>query len=442
MALVFSAGAGFAEEAEEPSEAEADATEVEETASETEAERKAKEDFKRLLIIPYPFYNDTIGVGLGAAAIAEGYVQPQMLTVGSALGSIEGTYMFFLMVRNYQAPLLKRMFIEPSFAFGEFKDIKTYTGDFGSNSAFPNEKPGSNSSDEDNFTENDGSDNWVEVTFKFLLPIGSGRDTIIPRTKLDNGMPVSGQPGGYHWNPLKSGRTYIELQPFWRKQDLSDGGETQETNGIEVALTYDNTDFRLNPSRGSYWRVFFDRDWGAFDSRRPWSVWGGEITKYFNLGESKRARQRVLAFNFWTVDTPTWDSTSIQDGVEVFNRPPTYRGANLGGLWRLRGFPATRFNDKSAIYYGLEYRHMLKWNPLENVTMKGKLDVDWFQVVALGELGRVSDTYNIDRLHTGMKWSAGAGLRVMVNHIVVRVDAAGSEEEVIAQLFIGHPWPR
>jgi hypothetical protein len=41
-----------------------------------------------------------------------------------------------------------------------------------------------------------------------------------------------------------------------------------------------------------------------------------------------------------------------------------------------------------------------------------------------------------------MKWSAGAGLRVMVNHIVVRVDAAGSEEEVIAQLFIGHPWPR
>jgi hypothetical protein len=30
----------------------------------------------------------------------------------------------------------------------------------------------------------------------------------------------------------------------------------------------------------------------------------------------------------------------------------------------------------------------------------------------------------------------------MLNHIVIRIDVAVSEEEGIAQLFRGHPWPR
>jgi len=38
---------------------------------------------------------------------------------------------------------------------------------------------------------------------------------------------------------------------------------------------------------------------------------------------------------------------------------------------------------------------------------------------------------------------AGAGIRSMVNHVVLRVDLAASSEDVIAQLFIGHPfWSR
>jgi len=35
---------------------------------------------RRLLLVPYPFFNDTIGAGLGVAAIAEGYVQPRTLS--------------------------------------------------------------------------------------------------------------------------------------------------------------------------------------------------------------------------------------------------------------------------------------------------------------------------------------------------------------------------
>jgi len=395
---------------------------------------------RRFLIIPYPFFNDTIGAGLGVAAIAEGYVQPQTLSVGSGLFSTEGTYLVFLMMRNYQVPLMKRVFLEPSTSFGEFKDIKYYGG---VNPAFPNERPGTNDSHEDNFSESDGSDIWFDMTIKYLLPIGHGREQILPDLKLQDGIPVSGHTGGEHWNPLKSGRTYIELEPFIRKQDLDDkAGTVQKTAGIEAALTYDNTDFGANPTTGNYARVFFDRDWGAYDNSTPWSVWGGEFSQYFSLGATENARQRVIAFNFWTVDSPTWNNSHTEDGKEIFHRPPTYKGATLGGLWRLRGYPATRFNDRAGIYYGLEYRHTLAWNPLKKFTLKGKLDVDWIQVVGFGEMGRVASTWDFGELHKDMKWSAGAGLRIMANHIILRLDLAGSDEDVIAQLFIGQPWPK
>lgn len=395
---------------------------------------------RRLLVLPYPFYNDTIGAGIGVVAIAEGYLQKQTLTVGSGLFSIEGTYLMFLMVRNYQLPWIKRIFLEPATSFGELKDIQFYGAD---NPDFPDERAGSNDSDKDNFLEEDGSDVWVDFSIKYLLPIGHGRDHLLPEIKLEDGIPVSGHTGGEHWNPLKSGRTYIELEPFFRNQDLDDEDATdQKTAGIEVALTHDNTDFSPNPTKGNYLRVFFDRDWGGFDSSAPWSVWGGEFSQYFSLGSTEKARQRVIAFNFWTVDSPTWDSSHEEDGEQVFHRPPTYKGANLGGLWRMRGYPATRFNDRAGIYYGLEYRHTLAWNPLKDFTKKGKLDLDWFQLVGFGELGRVAPEWDLETLHEDMKWSAGVGLRAMLNHLILRFDFAKSDEDFIAQLFIGQPWPK
>lgn len=398
-----------------------------------------EQPYKNLLTIPFPFYNDTIGFGAGAAMIAEGYLQPQTMTVMSGLVSANGTGMFFLMDRNHRLPWLERLFIEPSFSVGKFEDIKSYT--VGS-SKYPNERPGSNDSHENNYTESDGTDNWLDLNFKFLLPIGHGKDNILPNYTLIDGIPVDGHPGGHHWNPLQSGRTFIETEYFYRSQKLDDDAlPDQKTSGIELSLSWDNTDFYQNPSRGSFWRLFAARDWGALKDSSSWSIVGGELSKYFDLGATETARQRTLAINFWTVDSPTWNSSHTEKGQTIYHRPPSYKGANLGGLWRLRGFPATRFRDRSAIHYSAEYRHTLAWNPLKKFTRGGHLDVDWLQLVGFGDLGRVADEYKLDTLHRDMKWSAGAGLRVMVNHLVVRFDVAASEEDVITQVFISHPWP-
>ncbi len=83
---------------------------------------------------------------------------------------------------------------------------------------------------------------------------------------------------------------------------------------------------------------------------------------------------------------------------------------------------------------------MPDWNSLKNFTLKGKLDVDWIQYIGFVELGRVAPGWDLGTLHKDMKWSAGLGIRVMANHIVIRADIAGSAEDVQSQMFIGHPF--
>ena len=397
-----------------------------------------EQEIRRLLVVPFPFYNESIGTGAGIAAIAQGYIQPQVLAVGAALASARGTYMSFFMLRNYQVPGWSRIIIDPQISSGKFEDIRSYTIN---SPEFPDERPGSNDSSERNYLEADGTDFWFDIRIKYLLPIGDGKDAIFPRTVLYNGVVVSDETVSRRWNPLKSGRTYIELTPFYREMDLKDGVRTiQRTAGVEFALTYDNTDFRSNPSAGSYQSVFLSRDWGGFDSSAPWTVAGIDFTTYYSLGESETSRQRVAVFNFWTVNCLTWDSYSLEHGQRVYHRPPTYKGATLGGLWRLRGYPATRFHDRAAVYYALEYRHTLVWNPLQQFTLQGRLDTDWIQLLGFMELGRVAPEWKIKTLHKNMKWSYGAGLRLMINNIIVRADLGVSSEDAIVQLFIGHPF--
>lgn len=393
---------------------------------------------KRLLFLPFPFFNDTIGTGLGVAMVAEGYVQPQMLTVASVLGSAEGTYLGFVMIRNYQVPFWKRLILDPQISSGEFQEIKSYTHNA---PGFSNEQAGNNDSSQDNYFKADGTDFWFDFKIKYLLPIGRGKDVIFPKITLDNGIFVSGDTGGEVWNPLTSGRTYLEITPFYRSQELDDAtNTTQKTAGLDFALHYDNTDFSSNPSGGSYQRLFYSWDPGEIDDSRPWQVIGFEATKYFSLGPSTTARQRVIALNLWTVDCLSWNEYDIEDGQTVYHRPPTYKGANLGGLFRLKGFAATRFHDRAAIYYGAEYRHTLNWNPLRDFTLNGRLDVDWFQLVGFAEIGRVAPSWSIGTLHEDMKTTVGAGLRIRANNIIVRFDFGLSDEDGIMQLFIGHPF--
>ena len=118
------------------------------------------------------------------------------------------------------------------------------------NPRFPDERAGSNDSDEDDFIEGDGLDNFFRLNFKYLLPIGAGRDEIITTYKVDRGLLREPRPPTSNWNLFRSGKSYLEITPFYRSQDIDsdDADEDLTTNGVDVGFFWDNRDFPNNRS--------------------------------------------------------------------------------------------------------------------------------------------------------------------------------------------------
>ena len=171
------------------------------------------------------------------------------------------------------------------------------------------------------------------------------------------------------------------------------------------------------------------RDFGAFDSFNSWTSLDFSFSKFWDLGTSDRFAQRVLAVNFWSAYTPTWESVQVSpDFIKFQNRPPSNRGATLGGVDRLRGYPRARFNDKAAIYYAAELRLIPNWDPFKNWPLIRNWPWRWWQAVGFVETGRVAPSWNIGELHKDMKWSAGAGIRTMIGGGIIRLDYAVSDE--------------
>ena len=105
---------------------------------------------QRLLVLPYPFFNETIGLGGGLGFIADGYLQKRTKAVGTVLGSDNGTIYFFTKLVNLQAPFLERLFFEPSVLVGQLGEVEVFVD---GNEDFPDERSGSNESNKDNFIE-------------------------------------------------------------------------------------------------------------------------------------------------------------------------------------------------------------------------------------------------------------------------------------------------
>jgi hypothetical protein len=391
---------------------------------------------EQTLSLPYAFYNENFGFAAGWVYGKVGKPQKQATILATAIVGTKGG-MGFLVGQDIQMPRIERLFLDPIVSIGYFSDNESYVD---GNPDFPNERAGSNDSDEDNFVEGDGWDNFFRLKFKYLLPIGNGRDEIISTIKIKNGLVISEPTGGTSFNPFKSGRSFLELRPFYRSQEIDgdDLDETVKTNGLDFSLFWDNRDFGNNPSKGFGVRTKVSRDFGLFDSSESWTNLEGEIDYYIPLRAGNWLRHGTLALNTWTSYSPTWDN---EGGGKIKNRPPAYTGSTLGGLWRMRGFPSQRFNDKSAIYYAAELRLIPHWNPFERWDRVQKyVGIKWLQFVPFVEVGRVAPVWNLERLHSDMKWDVGLGVRAWAQGIVIRIDSAYSEEGVGVQMMIAQPF--
>ena len=394
------------------------------------------------LVLPYAFSAESTGTAVGVGGMRNGFYQDQLTVGGTVFGGGE-TYGVFGGFWDYRLPFNRRTFISASGMVGYYPRHRAYTAPRAIFLPPSVVRPGPHDSSEDVFIESSGSSNWLDIKVEYALPLGSAADRGMIDYRLVNGLLVSEPSGGEQWNPLASGATVIGVRQYNRYQSYErDEGEVDgELHAFEFGILYDNTDFPTNPSRGSsqYFAYHRDPGWGRDDG--DWSFVEFETSKYFSLGESDWARQRIIALNAWTAYSDSWDiETNELGGERVVDAPPFLEGATLGGFYRMRGFRDARFHDKAAVYGTAEYRYTLDYNPIRDVAWLKFLNLDWFQLVGFVEVGRVAPEYRFKELFDDMKVDGGFSLRALAGGVVVRADLAFSEEGSNFWVMVNHPF--
>jgi hypothetical protein len=384
------------------------------------------------------FYTSSFRFAGGLVWSSSGFLQPQSDTFALAMGSINGSYGIQAGFDDVQLLPFKRLFLDGEAGFYQYT---AYTGYLNGNPAFARENAGSNDSSKYNFVVTHGDDGWGDFTFKYLLPIGGGRDVVINRYVLKDGLLNAGATGGSGWNPLATGRTYLEVAPTYEYMTLLLDGRDQhyDTNGATFSVVYDNSDFPLNPTSGNVSRFDVTRDFGLFNSSNTWTNVSGEFTQYLDLGQSRPFRQQVLALDAWTSYCPTWHETGFGEQRHVETGTPFYTGAMLGGRFRFRGYDDNRFHDRAALYGAAELRLVPTWNPFKKIPLIRDADITWMQWVLFGEVGRVANEYSPD-LFSHLKGDVGFGLRILAKDTLVRFDVAASSEGYSVWVEMGQPF--
>jgi hypothetical protein len=392
------------------------------------------------LVIPFVFPSDSMGTTFGVGGITRGYLQEQMGAGLALFGSADEAEGSLFSIWDFRVPGLDRMYLSFIGSLGDYPRQRAYANYPGD---FTGDKAGSNDSLPDDYVEDDGSHNWLNLKMEYVLPIGTAADDPVVTYQLKNGILISEPSGGRSWNPLSSGVTVLMLQQRFDYQSYeTDIGEIDgKVKPVDLALLYNNTDFSPNPSSGSSQYLSFTHDFYDSEQNGTWTFMEFEASKYFSLDASDFALQRVIALNMWTGYSPEWDKQTDADGVSrIDNKTPFSEGARLGGFYRMRGYPVDRFNDRAVIYATAEYRYTLRWNPLRDMAWLDFLEPDWLQLVASVEGGQVAEEYSMSALFDDWKACGGVGIRFMLSGTVFRFDVSFSDEGSSAWAMVGHPF--
>lgn len=399
-------------------------------------------ELKNSLALPYGFSADSFGLTFGVGGMMKGYGQDQLLLGGTVLASFDKAAVAVLGLWDYQLPFFDRMFFSALGSTGHYPRQRAYVSaprPVGVSLA------GSNDSIKDDYFEDSGTNNWGKLKLEYVLPIGAGADGPMESYKLKGGMLQSSTVALGSWNPLQSGTTVIMLEQYNQYQsfDLPQplGKQRYSTHPMKVGVLYSNVDFPVNPSKGSSQYLAYTKDFSWGEYAEKWDFVEFEASKYFDLGAGGHTKQQVLALNFWTGYSPSYNyETDAEGNVIRSDNPPFTQGAVLGGLYRMRAYPSYRFNDRAVLYGSAEYRWTPVWNPIGNISWLKFLKMDWMQFVPFVEVGRVADDYDFGELFSDMKVDGGLSFRAMMSGAVVRFDMTASEEGGAAWVMFGHPF--
>jgi len=361
--------------------------------------------------LPFYFSTETLGNTFGIAGVAKGVGQPQAALFGTALYSDKDSYVGFVSAFNYA--LSDSLLFSTQMYQAQFNDNPYYLGQQGSNDSQTGQK-----------TITNGFEQNYQVEFKYLLPWGNVKsDGLIGTFQPIRDVSFS--------SPIDSGVSSVSLTPFYSSRELDIFNKTEKATGFDLTLDWDNRDSVRNPTKGSHTSLEVTLGADGWQSEDIWTKWEFKNSQYYSLGSlGELFDQQVLAFNFYTADTPSWNSVT----------PPEQDRVRLGGLYRLRGYTSGRYHGRSAVHYSAEYRVIPDWQPLDDIPVINYYDLPWWQWVVFAEIGRVADEYDAKTLHSDMKWSLGGAVRFQVEGIVVRAEVAQGEDEGTFRIMINQPF--
>lgn len=165
---------------------------------------------------------------------------------------------------------------------------------------------------------------------------------------------------------------------------------TGKNSGLGFSIAFDNRDNVLNASSGNFFNVSSFYYQGAFGSDFEYNRYTLDLRKFQSINDkSVLAAQLYGEFN--TSGTPFREM------------------AQLGGDMIMRGYYNGRYRDNQQIALQGEYRRQI---------------LSWLGITAFSGIGDVSEEFSAFDLEE-FKWTAGAGLRFMVNksdRLNIRVD--------------------
>lgn len=168
-------------------------------------------------------------------------------------------------------------------------------------------------------------------------------------------------------------------------------------SGLGIMLYNEARDNTINAHKGSYFISNFVLFSPSFRSNFKFSYLQIDYRRYFPLSE-----KMTLATQFYS---------------EInFGDVPIQSLAQMGGGKKMRGVYLGRYRDKLMTILQAEFRFPIYW---------------MFSAVAFGGLGEVAPALN-SYTFNGIKWSAGAGLRIMVDPVHkanIRLDFATSRDQ-------------
>ncbi len=373
---------------------------------------------KDTAFLPFYFSTDTLGGTFGIAGVAKGVGQPQAALFGMGLYSEKDSYIGFLSAFNYA--LSPNLLFSTQMYQARFNESPYYLGEQGKNNASV-----------DSLTITNGDEQKYKFEFRYLLPWGNVKA---------HGLFGAFQPvrDVQFASPLESGVSSIFFTPFYSSRELDVYSDKKEqATGFSLTFDWDNRDSVRNTTHGSRTSLDFTLGTDRSQSQDTWLKWVFQNSHYYALGSlGNLFDQQVLAFDFYTADTPTWNKCN----GGICSRPPEQEQVRLGGLYRLRGYTGGRYHGRSAIHYSIEYRALPEWQPLDDIPIINYYEMPWWQWVAFIEVGRVADDYNLKTLHEDMKWTLGGAVRFQVEGVVVRAEVAKAADEGTFRVMINQPF--